>query len=351
MIVFYVDGIYIQPMKKSIFHNTVVALSMASLSHSAMSAWIPYTVKKGDQLGSLILSKKLDMPLWTKEGSVVKVAKYNSGIIKNADTLDIGQSIFLPESTVDFQATLAEAESQEVKLTQAATEKEVKAAPKQETNKTQEVYTPAHLRVGALLSFINYDLDRPSLSSSLKSDLIYGVMAQGEFPLEENLFLDLGFSYRKIKFKAPTASTLDSDDDSFFNFSLGMVKYWNGLSLGAGFQYGQELATIQFDNTSVVMKSFQVFSPYLKTRYNFFNRQRTSLSFELMGLYNLPSSVDRFDLDKGYNAVLSLDVERKLSEKSSLSFVPFVSYGKKELGTIEQKGTDSGLKVIYNLMD
>ena len=320
---------------------------MASLSHSIMSAWIPYTVKRGDQLGSLIISKKFDMPLWTKEGSVVKIAKYNSEIIENVNNLYVGQSIFLPESIVDFQAT----EPQEVKLTQAATQKEVKKAPEQEAIQAQEVYIPAHLRIGPLLSFINYDLDQPSLSSSVKSDLIYGVMAQGEFPLGENLFLDLGFSYRKIKFKDPTASSLDSDADSFFNFSLGMIKHWNALSVGAGFQYGQELATIQFDNTSVVMKSFQVFSPYLKTRYNFFNRQRTSFSFELMGLYNLPSSVDRFDLDKGYNAVFSLDVERELTEKSSLSFIPFVNYGKKELGTIEQKGTDSGLKVIYNLMD
>ncbi len=284
----------------------------------------------------------------------MKVFAKNQPKLKNADKIYIGQSILLPESSADFnEANLATAkkegakEVQVVKLGQAGLEKDSTQKSKEE----EVVYTPAKLRIGTTFSLMNYDLTQSNFSSSLESDPIYGVVASGEFPMSDSLFLDLGFSYRKIKFKAPEGKILSSDGGSFYQFSLGLIKHWNRLSFGAGFQLGQNPLAVEVASSSVAMRTFQIFSPYLKTRYNFFAREKTKLSLELMGQYNLPSTKDRFDLDKGYNAILGLDVERSLSNNSSLSVVPFVNYGKNEIGTLTQKGTDSGLKLIYNLLD
>lgn len=336
---------------RTIFHsmkNLIILSTLSSLSLSSMAAWTPYTVKEGDQLGKLVLSRKFNLPLWGTEGSVAKVFAKNQPMLKNANKIYVGQSILLPETQEDFQAKQL-ATSDTLKVIQASVEK--KDVSEKKGAQGEPSYTPAKLSIGGAFSVMNFDLEQSNLSSSLESDPIFGVVAQGEFPMSESLFLDLGFSYRKIKFKAPEGKSLSSDGGSFYNFSFGAVKHWSRVSFGAGFQLEQSPLAVELSSVAVAMRTFQIFSPYLKTRFNFFSREKTKLSLELMGLYNMPSSKDRFDLDSGYNAALSFDIERSLSKNSSLSVVPFVNYGKKELGTLTQKGTDSGLKVIYNLLD
>ncbi len=331
-------------MKKLIILST-----LSSLSLSSIAAWAPYTVKQGDQLGALILSKKLDMPLWGASGSVVKVFAKNQPEVKDADKIYVGQTILLPEAASDFEAQQL-ATTDTVKVSQAAPKKE-EAKEEEQDNQEEEVYTPASLRFGTTFSLMNYDVTGSNLSSDLESEFVYGVVAQGEFPLTEELFLDLGFQYKKVKFNAPEGKTLSAAGDSFFDFSFGMIKHWNKFSLGAGFHYGQDPLTVSMTSTTLAMKSFQVFSPYIKTRYNFYKREKTSLAFEVMGLYNLQSKTDQFELESGYNGIVSLDVQRTLDKESSLSVVPFLGHQKKNLGTLTQKGTETGVKVIYNLLD
>ncbi|MAF77555.1 MAG: hypothetical protein CME60_05280 [Halobacteriovoraceae bacterium] len=344
---------------------TVLSLSLSVLQ-PALGVWSPYQIKPGDQLGNLLLSKNLNLPLWGNEGSVQKVFEYNKEVLSSADLLVVGNEIYLPGSKEDFSntsvsqemaSTVNEAESeakeevQEVSVKQAASEKSSESESSQSENNEEEVYTPAHLKIGATFSLLNLDIKNDQESLNLESDLAYGASARGEFPLEEDLFLDLGIGYKKLSFSQPDGLTLDAGDDTFFNFNMGMVSYWNRFSLGFGFHYGQDPVVTALSATTIQVKSFQIFSPYLKARYAFYSKGRTQLSLEAMGMYNLPSKTDRFELDSGYNAILNFDIERKLSAASSLSFVPFVDYQKKESGPLEQKGTEIGVKVFYNLLD
>lgn len=341
-------------MKKLIILST-----LSSLSLSSVAAWTPYTIQSGDQLGKLVLAQKLNLPLWGAEGSVAKVFAKNQAGLTSADKIYVGQSILLPQTAADLENnSLASTkilkkegrlEIQAVTVTQAATQKNEEVKSKE--NKKEEAYTPAKLSVGGAFSLMNFDLAQGGVSSNLKSEPIYGIAAEGEFPMSESFFLDLGFSYRKIKFKSPEGKTLTSDGGSFYSFSVGGVKHWDRVSLGFGAQLGQSPLAVQMNTTSIAMRTFQVFSPYLKTRVNFFKREKTKLSFELMGLYNVKSKTDRYNLTKGYNAVLSFDIQRSLSKDSSLSVVPFVNYGNKTLGSLTQKGTNSGLKVMYTISD
>ena len=257
------------------------------------------------------------------------------------------QQLVATNTTKTSQAT----SKKEEKKKNSKKENKEKEKVKEEEREEEEIYTPAKLSVGTTLSLMNYDVSDSSLSSELESDLVYGVVAQGEFPLTEDLFLDLGIQYKKIKFEAPQGKSLSTAGDSFFDFTFGLAKHWEGFSIGAGFHYGQDPLTISMNNSSLAMKSFQVFSPYLKTRYRLYSAEKTSMAIELIGRYNLKSKTDQFELEKGYNGIVNFDIERTLDKESSLSFVPFVNYQKKELGTLTLKGTETGVKVVYNLLD
>lgn len=338
-----------------------VILLATLFSFSAQAAWVPYTVKKGDELGKVIQDLGFKQWLWGEKGLVKKVYVKNSPPLESSNLIIVGQVIYLPQIPEDLDNPLKEVsiykaehgnQPQAIDKQTPKTIYETELSEMHNTEKKTIVDKKrnATLSVGVVASLMDRSLSDKTTNASgtAQSDPIYGLLLISQFPLSKLWNIDSSLTYRKIDFASSQSRTFAVNSNSFLRFSLGASRELEKLNLGAGLVYEQLPIITGVSATRIGVSSVKVLSPYISADWNFYSWGKTNLNLEFLGAYNLSGSGDNINLASGFDTQVSLNFSRQFSESLSYSLVPFVQYGNKETETVDHSDVDIGMRLLIN---
>lgn len=330
------------------------------ISIPAFAAWTPYTVQKGDTLGSLAKRSLPSRPIWGEGGSVAYLFNKNRSVIENPNVIYVGQEILIPEGeetlTVGEASIANKSEGRE-----PATENDEPVAVQAEEPQAhpQEIapvsLSPeiedrrATLKVGLLSSLWDRSLKDKTTSASgtARSNAILGLSLESLFPVSKSWNAAVGISYRSIKFANAPNRTISADQANFVRFRIGASRSSENYELGGGFQYEQLPLVIGVSSSAVGITSFNVFSPYLSGTWKFHKFGKTSVGLGALLTYSFASSNEPYKLESGWLGEISLPLSRAVSESFSYGLTPFLEYGARETNTVEHTETNGGVKADF----
>ena len=251
-----------------------------------------YIVAKNDSF-SEIAAKQLGRPIWSKNGTLKKLALLNPHI-KNLNRIYPGQKLLLSEEIKPEEAQVAEVMSVEP----------VKEQIPVEERKTSEPKIPVAFEIIPRFAFTNMDMvdTRTGGTSSLASQ--YNVALEGRYlqPWSDRFISYMSLSVSQIQFAEPQDSnkSLENRNKTLFGVGVGgQYALTSKMTFEGYFKYQQQVFARAKDSTHILVDTVAVPAVGSKISYDLFTSHPYSIGVSALGEILMSGKADSYDVKSG----------------------------------------------------